>query len=104
PVLSTAFVQTQFGRWAREDRVDVFWSPRHHLPGGLGRMPSVVTIHDLVWRLYPETMIRRGRMVESWLMPRALRHATCVIAVSEATARDVRGLYPVTSTKLIVIP
>jgi glycosyltransferase involved in cell wall biosynthesis len=104
PILSTAFAQAQFGRWARQDGADVFWSPRHHLPPALGDVPSVVTIHDLVWRLHPETMIRLGRLVESWLMPRALHRATRVIAVSEATANDVRELYPVAARKLVVIP
>jgi glycosyltransferase involved in cell wall biosynthesis len=104
PVLSTAFAQACFGRWARADRADVFWSPRHHLPAGLGRMPSVVTIHDLVWRTHPETMIRLGRLVESWLMPKALADATRVIAVSQATADDIRRHYATAAAKVRVIP
>ena len=104
PALSTLYAQTHFARWARHDRADLFWSPRHHLPVGLGDMPSVVTIHDLVWRLYPETMIRLGRLAEAWLMPRALRQASSVIAVSNATARDLDRFYPDVSSKVVVIP
>ena len=104
PVLSTAFAQARFGRWAQDDRADVFWSPRHHLPAGLGRIASVVTIHDLVWRTHPETMIRLGRLVESWLMPRALDMATRVIAVSQATADELRHHYPAATQKISVIP
>lgn len=80
-----------FARWAREDRVDVFWSPRHHLPLGLGRVPAVVTIHDMVWRVAPETMHPLTRLLDATLMPFALKRAKRIIAVSEDTAAHIRG-------------
>ena len=59
-----------FPRWVRGDCVDLFWSPRHHLPLGLNsRVASVVTVHDLVWKRYPETMLGRNRLLEHLLMP-----------------------------------
>ena len=75
----------QFPRWAREDRAEVFWSPRHHLPLGIGAMPTVVTIHDLVWRVLPRTMRPLNRLLDATLMPWALKRADRVIAVSEHT-------------------
>lgn len=75
-----------FARWARRDEVDVFWSPRHHLPLALGDIPAVVTIHDLVWRLAPETMKPLNRVLDATLMPIALARADGVIAVSADTA------------------
>lgn len=103
PAMSTAYAQACFGRWSREDRADVFWSPRHHLPAGLGPVRSVVTIHDLVWRMHPETMIRLGRLVEAWLMPRAVQRAARLIAVSHATANDLVSFYPHAAAKTEVI-
>ena len=79
-----------FPRWARQDGADVFWGPRHNLPLALGDLPGVVTIHDLVWRRVPETMHPLRRMVDSTLMPVALRQAAAVLAVSADTARQVR--------------
>jgi glycosyltransferase involved in cell wall biosynthesis len=104
PALSSAVAQLQFGRWARSDQVDLFWSPRHHLPATLGRVPSVVTIHDLVWKRVPETMIRLGAVAERMLMPAALRRAARIIAVSEATRADLVEFYPWTSSRIEVIP
>ena len=75
-----------FPRWARQDAVDVFFSPRHHLPLALGDVPSVVTIHDLVWRVAPETMKPLNRALDAMLMPIALARADRVIAVSPDTA------------------
>jgi glycosyltransferase involved in cell wall biosynthesis len=104
PALSSAVAQLQFGRWARSDQADLFWSPRHHLPAMLGRMPAVVTIHDLVWKRVPETMIRLGAVAERLLMPAALRHAAKIIAVSEATRADLIEFYPGTARRIAVIP
>jgi len=81
---------TAFANWARRDAVDVFFSPRHHLPLALRRTPSVVTVHDLVWRLAPETMKPANRLLDATLMPAALARADRVIAVSAETAHRIR--------------
>ena len=79
-------VHALFPRWARQDDVDVFFSPRHHLPALLTDVPTVVTIHDLVWRAAPETMRPANRLLEKTLMPVALKRADHIIAVSHDTA------------------
>ena len=78
-----------FPRWARQDAVDVFFSPRHHLPLTLHDIPSVVTIHDLVWRVAAETMRPLNRALDATLMPVALARADRVIAVSRDTANRI---------------
>lgn len=47
-------VRTIFGRWAKQDKIDVFWAPQTILPKG--NFPKVVTVHDLNHILVPETM------------------------------------------------
>lgn len=79
-----------FPRWARADRADVFWGPRHNLPLGLRGVPGVVTIHDMVWRRAPDTMRPLNRAADALLMPMALRQAAGVLAVSADTANEVR--------------
>ena len=75
-----------FARWAEHDGADVFFSPRHHLPLMLRHTPAVVTIHDMVWRVAPETMQPLNRLLDTTLMPLALARAERVIAVSADTA------------------
>ncbi len=83
-------VHLAFPRWARRDRVDVYWGPRHNLPLTLANIPAVVTIHDLVWRLAPETMRPLNRLLDAALMPIALARAARVVAVSADTAARIR--------------
>ena len=78
-----------FAHWAEQDKVDVFFSPRHHLPLALGNTPAVVTIHDMVWRVAPETMHPLNRFLDTTLMPLALAKAKRVIAVSADTANRI---------------
>lgn len=78
-----------FAHWAKQDRVDVFFSPRHHLPFALQDTPAVVTIHDMVWRVAPETMQPLNRMLDTTLMPLALSRAERIIAVSADTAKRI---------------
>ena len=99
---STVTAQRRFARWAREDRVDVFWSPRHHLPLRLP-CPSAVTIHDLVWRAAPQTMAPFARFVERALMGPSIRRATRVICVSHATRDALIRWRPAAADKTVVI-
>lgn len=103
--LSTIVSQIAYPVWARIDEIDLFWSPRHHLPRFfLHRLSRVVTIHDLVWMRYPETMLGLNLLLEKLLMPTSLRLADKVASVSLATEADLRKEFPDTSNKLITIP
>lgn len=88
--LSTAFAQLVFPLWAKSDQVDVFWSPRHHLPLALawGNTPCAVTIHDLVWRQAPRSMRPLARFIEAALMPPSLRAANQILVPSKSTGDD----------------
>lgn len=92
--LSTGFAQLVFPLWAKIDRVDVFWSPRHHLPLALawGKMPCAVTIHDLVWKKTPQSMRPMARLVEAALMPPSLRAAKNILVPSKSTSEDLETI------------
>ena len=55
--------------------------------------PAVVTVHDLSFERDPELMSRRDRAVFRVVVPRAVRRARVVFAVSERTRRDLIELY-----------
>lgn len=63
----------------------------------------VLTVHDLAFRLFPETAPLATRR---WLgrLERALRQATHVIAVSEQTRRDLLHLYGLRPERVTVVP
>jgi glycosyltransferase involved in cell wall biosynthesis len=66
--------------------------------------PSVVTIHDLHFEHDPAVMGRLDRITFKTVVPRAVRRADHVIAVSEATKRDVVDLYGIPPEKVTVTP
>lgn len=90
PFSRLATTHVLFPHWAHQDAADVFWGPRHNLPLALRGVPGVVTVHDMVWQQAPATMKPLNRIVDSTLMPIALLRAAAVLAVSNATADQIR--------------
>lgn len=93
-VLATVEALLLMGQWARLDKADLFWSPRHHLPINLSGMPAVTTIHDLVWLRQPQTMPTMNLLSERLLMPRSISRSTRIIVPSEYTRADVQRTFP----------
>ena len=75
---------------------------QHSLP--LWRGPAVVTVHDLSFERDPSAMGRADRMIFKLVVPRSVRRARRVIAVSERTKRDLMELYGVPAAKIAVTP
>ncbi|MGB3903440.1 MAG: glycosyltransferase family 1 protein [Anaerolineae bacterium] len=82
--------------------VDLFHATDHLLPR-LARVRSVFTLHDLVFRFYPETHKLLNRWFLTLMMPRFLEAADAVIAVSEWTKKDAIELYGLDEDKVSVI-
>jgi glycosyltransferase involved in cell wall biosynthesis len=56
--------------------------------------PTVVTVYDLAYRLFPDTVEEPRRSYYRALVPRTLHGARRVLAISEATADDIRSAWP----------
>ncbi|MFT5211458.1 MAG: glycosyltransferase involved in cell wall biosynthesis [Flavobacterium sp.] len=103
-LLSLYRTQMPFSQWAKDDKLDLFWSPRHHLPLMMdSSIKTVVTIHDLVWQKFPETMLRENLFIERLLMPPSLKKADAIISVSASTKNDLVEAYSFTEPKISVI-
>jgi glycosyltransferase involved in cell wall biosynthesis len=84
--------------------LDVFHATDFTLPPTLPRARSVLTVHDLAFeRRSEETMPGMLPFLRS-AVPRSVRRADAIIAVSEATRRDLIELYEVKPEKITVIP
>jgi len=82
---------TRPGHLARYDSLDVFW-------GGTGLLPligpstrSVLTVHDLVYKLIPESMSFRARITMKLFFERSLARADTIVANSRGTADRLRA-------------
>ncbi len=99
------WTQTRFALEMWRVRPDVLWMPMHALPFVLpAGLRTVVTIHDLAFKLFPEHFPTRDRIAQNILTDHAVACADKLIAVSEATKRDIVQLYPqVNSDKIKVV-
>src|SRR5438067_1713886 len=66
--------------------------------------PAVVTIHDLSFERHPGLMSRRDRLVFRTMVPRSVRRAARVLAVSDWTKRDLVEQYGIPEQKIAVTP
>ncbi|MER3409131.1 MAG: hypothetical protein C4306_03290 [Thermoleophilia bacterium] len=76
---------------------------QHALPLGC-RWPAVVTIHDLSFAREPWLMRPWDRLLFCLLVPRAVRRAAHVLAVSERTKGDLVELYGLPPDRVTVTP
>jgi glycosyltransferase involved in cell wall biosynthesis len=81
---------------------DVFHATEHLLPR-LKRIRSVFTLHDLIFQFDPASHKPLNIAFLKTMMPRFLKHAQAIIAVSESTKRDAIRLYGVPASKIQVI-
>lgn len=83
--------------------IDVFWGPEHIIPLLKSKAKTVVTVHDLAllrnpnWGSYYNTIIQKLFAVPS------CRKSDCVIAISEATAKDVHSIMHIPTKKIKII-
>ncbi|MCD8393359.1 MAG: glycosyltransferase family 4 protein [Bacteroidales bacterium] len=89
----------------RRDHVDLFHGLSGELPVGLRKagIPSVVTIHDVIFRRFPEYYKPIDRWIYDRKFARACREATRVIAISERTAHDIMELYGTSREKIDIV-
>ena len=69
-----------------------------------GKYRRVVTIHDLIYRLYPETHGRLRALGMGQLVPLAARRSDRILTPSESTRNDVVRLLGTPSEKIDVVP
>lgn len=82
--------------------VEVLFSPVQEGPL-VGRVPSVVVMHDLTALKFPDAYARATVLQTRWLVPRMLNHAAAVVAVSQSTKRDLVDAFGLAAGKIEVI-
>jgi glycosyltransferase involved in cell wall biosynthesis len=99
-VLLAYFARMEQDRWVPAG--DVFHATDHLLPR-LEQSAGVFTLHDLSFRLCPEYHLPLNRWYLSLMLPRFMRRADAVIAISENTRRDLVRLMDIPAEKISVI-
>jgi glycosyltransferase involved in cell wall biosynthesis len=66
--------------------------------------PAVLTVQDLSFERDPTVMGARDRLVFRTSVPRSARRAASVLAISDATRRDLIELYGIPEEKIVITP
>jgi glycosyltransferase involved in cell wall biosynthesis len=87
------------------NNIDVFHGLSHVLPFGIDKtgIPSVVTIHDLIFLRYPEYYKKLDRKMYLSICRGSCRRATKIIAISHQTKADLIRFFGIDPGKIEVI-
>lgn len=76
-----------------QDRIDVFWGAIGYVPVLRRVCPTVLTLHDLVYKFAGESMLTKTRWNRRVFQTLSAFRASRIVAVSNATAIDVKASY-----------
>jgi glycosyltransferase involved in cell wall biosynthesis len=81
---------------------DLYHATEHLLPP-VKSIPTVLTVHDLIYKLFPQHHKRLNYWYLNAAMPLYVRRADHVIAISESTKHDLMRLYGTPEEKISVV-
>lgn len=99
------WTQTRLAYEVLKNKADVLWMPIQQLPILVAKkIPSVVTIHDLAFKIFPNFFTRSDRFKLNLFTDYAVKNATKIIAVSQSTKNDILDCYPdINEDKIVVV-
>lgn len=93
------------GKDLQKDKIDLYHGLSNELPLGRlsSKIPSVVTIHDLIFLRFPDFYPAIDRTIYRYKFQFACKNATRIIAVSEQTKKDIINYFNIPEEKIDVI-
>jgi len=95
--------QVHLPRLGHRERIDLLHSMASTAPAS-GRFARVTTVHDLIYRHFPEAHFGLRTLGMRVLVPLAARRSDRVIADSQATAADIQRFLRLDPDKVDVVP
>lgn len=87
------------------DSMDILHFPEPKiLYGKKPKAPFVLTIHDVMPLLFPEFFPKKSYLMMRCFLPKYLKEAAAICAVSGQTKKDLLKLFPIPQEKVHVIP
>ena len=90
---------------AAHDQIDLYHGLSHEIPDGIEKtnIKTVVTIHDLIFKRFPNYYKKIDRKIYDNKIKHAVKFAHTIIAISEQTKKDIIEFYQVAENKIEVI-
>jgi len=103
--LSSLWRVSSISRQLGRDNIDIFHGLSNELPLTINNygIPTVVTIHDLIFRHFPQYYKPIDRAIYDYKFRKAAENATRVIAISECTRKDLIEIYGIDERKIDVV-
>jgi glycosyltransferase involved in cell wall biosynthesis len=96
--------QWGMGKQAKSYNLGVFHGLSNEIPFGLqDSTKKIVTIHDLIYKVYPETYRATDRALYDLKYPSSCKRADLIIAISNHTKNDVIKFYDIPENKIKVV-
>jgi len=88
------------------DGINIFHGLSNEIPFGIHKtdIKTIVTIHDLINKRYPENYSTIDRVIYNKKLYYAQKHAVKIITPSEQTKEDIMNYYGTAANKIAVIP
>jgi glycosyltransferase involved in cell wall biosynthesis len=83
---------------------DAYFGPAGVLPIRDVGIPSVVTVHDLAIYRNRAWFPARQPLSTGWIVPRSLRRADVLVAVSRSTAADLHAIFDIPTSRIAIVP
>lgn len=87
------------------DKIELFHGLSNELPQGIDKtnIPSVVTIHDLIFMRFPEWYSLADQKIHVYKVRKAAESASHIIAISEQTKKDLITYLKIPEEKITVV-
>lgn len=88
-----------------KDQINLYHGLSNEIPFGLhkSKIKSVVTIHDLIFKIYPNTYKFLDRLIYDYKFRYACKNANKIVAISQSTKDDIIRYYNIPAHKIQVI-
>ena len=89
----------------RQDRIDLYHGLSNEIPAGLAKnnIPSVVTIHDLIFLRFPHLYKPIDRSIYTYKFRQACLRSDKIVAISRQTQRDIQAYFGIPESKIEVV-
>ncbi|OJV52890.1 MAG: glycosyltransferase [Bacteroidetes bacterium 43-16] len=102
PVLFYIWFEWSITRALKKYKIDVFLSPDNYASLST-KVPTCLVVHDLAFEHYPKFVNKTHLMHYKRYVPRFVRKASRVVAVSEFTKQDIISRYGVEPDKIDIV-
>ncbi len=89
----------------KKDKIEIYHGLSHEIPHNIQKsgIKTIVTIHDLIFKHYPDTYAVFDRKMYDYKFRYSCEHADRIIAISESTKRDIIKYYDIPKAKIDVV-